>query len=266
MATMTTTETVEPGSTRLGKPIRLPVRVTLGSLTPNNQGTLRKLNQFIPRPSPPLLSAHANSPRRPQAYSDKFYRDVLDTSIAPEDYNKLIFYQDLAVGNVVCRLEPEKSERGTTISGSMALVGEKGDGKEKGPMKLYIMTLGVLRPYRRQGLATKLISHIISTAEASHHPAPPPTPSSILAEIEFKKAAQPKASTSKLEKEKDDKKKKEEPVVPVISSLYLHVQIGNDEARRFWEKNGFEVVDTVKGYYKKIEPRDAWVLEKVIKA
>lgn len=28
----------------------------------------------------------------------------------------------------------------------------------------------------------------------------------------------------------------------MIESLYLHVQVGNDDARAFWEKHGFEVV------------------------
>lgn len=95
----------------------------------------------------------------------------------------------------------------------------------------------------------------------------------------------------------------EEPPKPRIESVYLHVQVGNEEAKRFWEKFGFEVKvsfrflfpflslpripfhifhppslaprragtdrvfalqDTISNYYRKIEPRDAWLLERKI--
>ncbi|KAL8281151.1 hypothetical protein RQP46_006509 [Phenoliferia psychrophenolica] len=258
-----------PGTGRGGKAIRVPARVTLGELTVNNVGTLRKLNQVL----------------FPVAYSDKFYKDVLDPEVSPEDYSKLIFYQvqpndptspfpasthappsqDLAVGNIVCRLEPASSPLPTTISTSISpvappvpstssatpVVPKQAAKASTEPQKLYIMTLGVLRPYRRQGLASKMLQHIIETAEASHRPPPevvaPPA----------KKAVDPKDK-------KADKPKPPPAPKPVISSLYLHVQVSNDEARRFWEKNGFKVVGTVENYYRKIEPRNAWVLERVV--
>ena len=46
-----------------------------------------------------------------------------------------------------------------------------------------------------------------------------------------------------------------------ISRIYLHVQVSNQDARRFYERNGFKETSLAKDYYKKIEPRDAWVLE-----
>jgi hypothetical protein len=48
----------------------------------------------------------------------------------------------------------------------------------------------------------------------------------------------------KLDKGKPEPKAKEPepaPPRPVIESLYLHVQVGNDEAKAFWEKHGFVV-------------------------
>lgn len=39
------------------------------------------------------------------------------------------------------------------------------------------------------------------------------------------------------------------------------MQVSNDGAKRFYERQGFVEVRKEEGYYKKIEPRDAWVLE-----
>lgn len=264
LRTMTEVETspvlsaVTPGTFRLGKRIRVPARVNFGELTPNNVGTLRKLNTVL----------------FPVAYSDKFYKDVLDHEVTPEDFSKLIFYQDLAVGNVVCRLEPATTPLPTTLSNSVAPTPtpvassssapappKHAPGTPTVPQKLYVMTLGVLPAYCRQGLATKLIQHIIATAEASHHPPPAPEPTSAVAAPADKK----KKSDDKDAKDKAAKAKAIVPVVkPVIASIYLHVQVSNDAAKAFWEGNGFKVVDTVTNYYRKIEPRDAWVLERII--
>lgn len=46
-----------------------------------------------------------------------------------------------------------------------------------------------------------------------------------------------------------------------ISSVSLHVQVSNVDAKRFYERHGFTVVREVEGYYKKLEPRNAWLLE-----
>lgn len=44
-----------------------------------------------------------------------------------------------------------------------------------------------------------------------------------------------------------------------------HVQLNNDGAIEFYKKFGFEIVETKEHYYKRIEPADAYVLEKVLK-
>jgi N-alpha-acetyltransferase 50 len=49
---------------------------------------------------------------------------------------------------------------------------------------------------------------------------------------------------------------------PKIEKVYLHVQVSNEGAKRFYEKHGFVEVSVHKDYYKKITPADAWVLEK----
>jgi N-alpha-acetyltransferase 50 len=48
---------------------------------------------------------------------------------------------------------------------------------------------------------------------------------------------------------------------PRLSSIYLHVQVSNGDAKRFYERNGFKEVGVVESYYKKIEPKAAWLME-----
>ncbi|KAI0775735.1 acyl-CoA N-acyltransferase [Trametes elegans] len=48
---------------------------------------------------------------------------------------------------------------------------------------------------------------------------------------------------------------------PKINAIYLHVQVSNDEAKRFYERHGFKEVGLYKDYYKKITPHDAWILQ-----
>lgn len=44
-----------------------------------------------------------------------------------------------------------------------------------------------------------------------------------------------------------------------------HVQINNDSAIKFYEKFGFEIVERKTSYYKRIEPADAFVLQKTFR-
>lgn len=45
-----------------------------------------------------------------------------------------------------------------------------------------------------------------------------------------------------------------------------HVQVNNEGAIAFYKKFGFEVVDLKNNYYKRIEPSDAYVLQKNLKS
>jgi ribosomal protein S18 acetylase RimI-like enzyme len=44
----------------------------------------------------------------------------------------------------------------------------------------------------------------------------------------------------------------------------LHVQTSNDAALEFYKKFGFTVTDTIKDYYKRIDPPDCFVLSKPV--
>lgn len=48
-------------------------------------------------------------------------------------------------------------------------------------------------------------------------------------------------------------------------SISSHVQVNNEGAIKFYEKHGFEIVEEKKNYYKRIEPADAYVLQKTFR-
>ncbi|XP_043693985.1 N-alpha-acetyltransferase 50 [Telopea speciosissima] len=70
----------------------------------------------------------------PVRYNEKYYADAL----ASGDFTKLAYYSDICVGAIACRLEK----------------------KEFGAVCVYIMTLGVLAPYRGLGIGTKLLNNV----------------------------------------------------------------------------------------------------------
>lgn len=43
------------------------------------------------------------------------------------------------------------------------------------------------------------------------------------------------------------------------------MQVNNEGAIKFYEKHGFEIVEEKKNYYKRIEPADAYVLQKTFR-
>ncbi|KAK2153767.1 hypothetical protein LSH36_287g05017 [Paralvinella palmiformis] len=128
----------------------------------------------------------------PVAYNDKFYKDVLEVG----ELAKLAYFNDIVVGAVCCR-----------------------EDKSDGCRRLYIMTLGCLAPYRRLGIGSKMLEHVLKICEQDGN----------------------------------------------YDNVYLHVQVNNEDAVKFYEHFGFEIVERNENYYKRIEPADAFVLQKTFK-
>lgn len=76
----------------------------------------------------------------PIVYHDKFYKDVLEAG----ELAKLAYYNDVVVGAVCCRVDVNEADQ---------------------KRKLYIMTLGCLAPYRRLGIGTKMLDHVMDIVE-----------------------------------------------------------------------------------------------------
>ncbi|KAI9509726.1 N-acetyltransferase NAT13 [Russula earlei] len=154
-------------------------KVSFASLTQNNLGTVRKLNSVL----------------FPIKYSEKFYSEILLPEV--EDFCKLIYYNDIPVGTICCRIETKDSVN-----------------------HLYLLTMGILAPYRSLGIGSYSMDVILQAA-TTH-------------------------------------------TKPKIGRIYLHVQVSNDGAKRFYERHGFRASGIDEGYYKKITPSGAWVLERNI--
>jgi len=121
-------EVVSEEITSETKEIAPYTRIDLGDVTPHNIKLLKKVNQVV----------------FPIVYHDKFYKDVLESG----EYAKLAYYNDVVVGAVCCRVDVTNPEEGQIAK-----------------KKLYIMTLGCLAPYRRLGIGTQMLDHVMDIVD-----------------------------------------------------------------------------------------------------
>lgn len=77
----------------------------------------------------------------PVTYGDKFYADLWKPPIV--EYTNLAYFSDVLVGAICARVEPAE---GSTF-------------------KVYIMTIGVLAPYRRLGIGKQLLEKLLETCQ-----------------------------------------------------------------------------------------------------
>lgn len=157
---------------------------------------------------------------------------IINTATLPVRYSEK-FYDDL--------LSVYKSEyiqlafcNGFAVGGICARVEDHPE--QISFKKLYIMTINVLAPYRRKGIGEHLVY----------------CPFSWLIYVSFLICWK---ATKLLQHAIGEARKDNS-----ICEVYLHVQLDNHEAKQFYEKHGFVVVETIKDYYKKIEPADCYLL------
>lgn len=128
---------------RDGRPKSPPLPIVWGDLTEKNVSQLQRLNSTI----------------FPVKYNAFFYTEAIN---APDGFVKLAYYNELLVGSVCCRKEKYVAKRGP--DGSAV---EPDDPANAQKASLYIMTLGVLAPYREHGIGKQLITHVFDLVEMS---------------------------------------------------------------------------------------------------
>lgn len=183
-----------------------PLRITWGTVNDKNIKLLQRLNTSI----------------FPIKYSDAFYKEAVN---APEGFVKLAFFNEILVAAVCCRKEifvenhAQLHDRQRNNTDPARVVAEVVAQSNK--YSLYILTLGVLAPYRERGIGRQLLNHVFDLVKTS-------------------------------------------PVCKDVIDIYVHVQVGNDDAISFYQNNGFECRETLVGYYKRLDPADCIVLRKSV--
>lgn len=162
-----------------------------------------------------------NSILLPVSYSDRLYRDVLEIS----RFSKIALYKHHPIGAVTGRME-DPSEQECDVR----YLPKDSDLHE---YHLYLMTLGVLSPYRRLGVGTAIMNSMIEEAK-------------------------------KVNQEMRSGKLGSEHQKSVITALTLHVQFNNTLGMEFYSRQGFETVKFIENYYYRIEPKGAYLIIKKI--
>jgi len=131
---------------------RKPLQVRIGDVTKDNFNQLRKLNQVV----------------FPVRYSESFYTNIQHPDVAP--ITKLAWHSDVVVGGICCRFEAAAPSPATAASAEATeeknnkpAAASTASGSEK---RIYIMTLGVLAPYRGRGIGSTLLRQIVEYAES----------------------------------------------------------------------------------------------------
>ncbi|KAI8619299.1 hypothetical protein BC830DRAFT_1104866 [Chytriomyces sp. MP71] len=116
-------------------------RSSLGDLTPNNAGQLR------------VLLEHA----MPAGFTSDVPALVKD-AVATEDLCRLAYFNDMPVGAVVCAKEVEAVPINANLSKKANAANQANP-----PHTIVVKALCVLEPYRKLGLATRLLESVLET-------------------------------------------------------------------------------------------------------
>lgn len=171
-----------------------PLKVELGNVTEQNALQLKVINTSA----------------LPVRYTDKFYRELVEKS--PPDFLKFAFWNGFAVGAVCSRLEPHS---------------------EPGTFKIYIMTIAVLPAYRRRGIASTLLNHILDLASRN------PSVKEVYLHVQTRSSF-------------------------VFIILCTNNNCSNEDARQFYLHHQFEQGELIENYYKRIDPPHGYIFRKPI--
>lgn len=105
--------------------------------------------------------------------------------------------------------------------------------KAGGRVRLYIMTLGVLAPYRGRGVGQRLLVRALTEGAKENV-------EDVYLHVQARRA-QPSLAA------------RPSPAAP---------QVINTEAVEFYKKFGFEVKERIAGYYKRLDPPDCFLLSR----
>lgn len=114
----------------------------------------------------------------PMTYPASYYRSVLETgSIA-----RLVYWRGTLAATLSCRLQSPQGAAG--VSSLLPRASEPHCAAAKSanggctPLECYIMTLGVLAPYRRLGIGSAMLAHI-----CAHYAAADPRPAALVLHV-----------------------------------------------------------------------------------
>ncbi|ELR17665.1 leucine rich repeat domain containing protein [Acanthamoeba castellanii str. Neff] len=213
---------------------------------------------------------HVVLPLRLELLSEKTADDlqVLNDSLFPIKYNRrlydillrtpelscLAYYGDTLVGASSSRVEPI-SDSEDEDDESEERPGEAEIQKHK-MANYYVMTLGVLGPYRRKGVGGQLLRHAFDDCHR--------------VEKETAKRAE--------EKKRREEERRQTAPTPIrtatattkitarcamrINDVYIHIASKSGREVEFYKRHGFEMTRIDRDYYRRVEPPDALVFSK----
>ena len=195
----------------------------------------------------------------PVAYGDAFFR-ALPSS--PPELAACAFFDDLFVGAIAARVDdgagaaaPPEAAAATAVIVAAAAAATAAPPPPT--RRLYLMVLGVLAPYRGRGIGASRLSrqrlvrdrHASSSAPTAVSPVScpclPPAGSALLQRV-LDAVADPGGKFAD------------------VSEVWLHVHAPNARAASFYERAGFERTGEAKGYYRGVEPPDAFIYKRAI--
>ncbi|MCJ1308753.1 hypothetical protein MMC25_002407 [Agyrium rufum] len=255
-------------------PIRYPDAFFNDPLTNPNLAPLTRLAIYTP-PSPASSYPAANKRKRPSHQASESSQRPsptienqsrsrgFETTASTEKSKTQQSLASTVVGAIRCRLEPTLTIPLVSLPLSKATqLSQRSRTKQEEPhYNIYIQALGVLAPYRGQGLATTLLeSTIASVVEYVRS-------GRCGSQCEHKEGGMSwKDGEGKIHIQSEQNKGDQEEYGGVIENIYAHVWEANEDALEWYVKRGFVLEGgVIEGYYRKLKPHGARIVRRPVK-